>query len=169
MNGYIRLHRSITEWEWYGNANTFIVFVHCLLMANWKDGRFEGIEVPRGSFVTSINSLSKQTGLSIQAIRTALAHLKSTGEITVKSTHHFTVIHIENYALYQEDVENINKQATNEQQTINNNIKKKKRKKENNLTTTLEKVSEDCGKVDNEDLFNERVRRVLEDYGRKSN
>lgn len=38
---YIIIHRRIMDWEWYRNGNTFRVFMHCLLRANWKEGRFE--------------------------------------------------------------------------------------------------------------------------------
>ena len=33
MSGWIKLHRKITEWEWYSDANTFRVFMHLLLTA----------------------------------------------------------------------------------------------------------------------------------------
>ena len=67
-NGFILLYRQITEWEWYQNPNTFRLFLHCLLMANFTDGRFEGMEVKRGQFVTSLPNLAKQTKLSIQQV-----------------------------------------------------------------------------------------------------
>ena len=125
MNGHIRLHRSITEWEWYKNINTKVVFLHCLLKANWKDGRFEGKEVPRGSFVTSLKHLSLELGLSQQAIRTALDHLIETGEINKQTTNRFSLISVVNYDIYQIEQQTDNKQITNEQQTNNNNRRKK--------------------------------------------
>ncbi len=61
MSDYIKLSRKILDWDWYTDVNTCHLFLHMLLKANWKDGRFEGIEVPRGSLVTSTNKLSKET------------------------------------------------------------------------------------------------------------
>lgn len=118
-NGFILLHRKIVEWEWYQNPNTFRVFLHCLLMANFTDGRFEGNDIKRGQFVTSLPSLSKQTSLSIQQVRTALDHLKSTGEITDTSTSKYRVITVVKYDQYQIDNRQNNSQSTGEQQASN--------------------------------------------------
>ena len=118
-NGFILLHRKIVEWEWYQNPNTFRVFLHCLLMANFTDGRFEGKDIKRGQFVTSLPSLSKQTSLSIQQVRTALDHLKSTGEITDTSTSKYRLITVVKYDQYQVDNSQNNSQSTGNQQASN--------------------------------------------------
>lgn len=142
-NGFILLHRKITEWEWYSNPNTFRVFLHCLLMANFTDGRFEGQEIKRGQFVTSLPSLSKQTCLSVQQVRTALDHLKSTGEITDTSTSKYRVITVVKYDNYQDvnrqnnsqstgNQQASNSQSTGNQQQYNNNNKNNNEKKNNN-------------------------------------
>ena len=142
-NGFILLHRKIVEWEWYQNPNTFRVFLHCLLMANYTDGRFEGMDIKRGQFVTSLPNLSKQTRLSVQQVRTALDHLKLTGEITDYSTSKFRVITVVKYDQYQQDNRQNNSQstgeqqasnrrATGEQQQYNNNNKNNNDKKNNN-------------------------------------
>ena len=102
-NGYIRLHRKIMEWEWYSNINDRLVFIQCLLDANWKDGYFNGEVISRGSFPTSIEKLSGETGLTFSQIRTSLKHLKLTNNITIKSFRHFSIITINNYEKYQDD------------------------------------------------------------------
>ena len=118
-NGFICLYRQITQWEWYRNPNTFRVFLHILLMANFTDGRFEGKEVKRGQLITSLPNLAKQTSLSIQQVRTSLAHLKSTGEITDTATRHYRIITICKYNEYQIDNRQNNRQVTDNQQTAN--------------------------------------------------
>jgi len=134
-NGFICLYRQITQWEWYQNPNTFRLFVHCLLMANFTDGRFEGKEVKRGQFVTSLPSLAKQTSLSIQQVRTALAHLISTGELTDNSTPHYRIITVVKYNEYQQDNRQNNRQSTDNQQTSNRQStgNQQQYKKNNNL------------------------------------
>lgn len=107
MNGHIKIDRKILAWEWYKNINTKVLFFHLLLRANWKDGRFEGKEIKRGSFVTSVKSLSKETALTEDEIRTALKHLETTGEITKQTTNKNTVISIVNYDIYQDVPEQI--------------------------------------------------------------
>lgn len=62
VGGHIKIDRRILEWEWYSDINTCRVFIHLLLKANWKDGRFQGTEVPRGSLVTSYSSLEFTEG-----------------------------------------------------------------------------------------------------------
>jgi hypothetical protein len=99
--GYIRLDRKILEWEWYSDKNTKDVFIHCLLKANWKEGKFQGKKVERGSFITSISTLANECGLSPRSTRTALEHLKTTGELTIKSNNKYSVITVTNYDYYQ--------------------------------------------------------------------
>lgn len=101
MNGHILLNRKILDWEWWDDVNTYRLFTYMLLIANWKDGKFKGIDIPRGSFVSSISKLSMETNLTVDEVRTALKHLKSTGEITSKSHSKFTVFTVENYGKYQ--------------------------------------------------------------------
>lgn len=119
-NGYILLHRSLLDWEWYSNANTSRVFIHCLLKANWTDGRFEGIEVPRGSFVSSYGAMAEELNMSLQNVRTAISHLISTCELTSKGHAKFTVFTVVNYDSYQIQLTRsltINQQTTNKQLT----------------------------------------------------
>ena len=126
--GFILLYRQITEWEWYQNPNTFRVFLHCLLMANFTDGRFEGKEIKRGQFVTSLPSLADQTKLSIRQVRVALDHLIMTGELTNKSYTKFRVITVVNYDKYQSNDRQIDSQVTVKRQQYNNNNNNKKGK-----------------------------------------
>lgn len=149
MSGnYIKIDRKILKWEWWSDINTFRVFVFMLISAYWKDGQYKGIKIPRGSFPSSISELSKETNLTDNELRTALKHLRSTGEITSKSTNKFTVFTIKNYDLYQTINEQNNKQITNKSQAINklltNNILKEddKIKNERNSNGDLEEFFE---------------------------
>lgn len=128
--GYIKLDRKMLEWEWYHNTNTKVLFLHCLLKANWKEAKFEGVTIPKGGFVTSYPHLAKQTGLSVQQVRTALEHLKSTGELTVYPHAKFSVVIVNNYIQYQDDNTVVNSLSTGNQQAINS------------LSTTIEEEKE---------------------------
>lgn len=101
MVGYIKLHRKIKEWEWYDDANTFRLFIHCLIEANHKDKEWRGIQIKRGQFHTSIGSLSTQLKLSDKAIRLALDKLIKTKEVATKGASSGTMITICNYDNYQ--------------------------------------------------------------------
>lgn len=124
--GFITIHRQILDWEWYKDINTYRLFTHLLLNANFVDGRFEGNAIKRGQLVTSLPSLSSETGLSIQQVRTALSHLKSTGEITDNACSRYRIITISKYDDYQtptdestDNQQTTNRQSTDDQQTIN--------------------------------------------------
>ena len=101
MEGWIKLHRSLLDWEWYTNSNTKDVFIHIILKANYEDKKWQGIDVPRGSYITSYKNLAKELKLSVKQIRIALEHLKTTGEVTIKTTNKYTRITIENWEKYQ--------------------------------------------------------------------
>lgn len=98
---FIKLDRNILKWGWYKNANTFRLFVHLLLTANVKNGKFETIVVKRGQIATSQSKLAEQLGLSVKAVRIALEHLKRTGEVAVKTTSKYSIITIKKYNEYQ--------------------------------------------------------------------
>lgn len=101
--GWICLHRKMLEWEWYDDANATRLFIHCLLKANHGDKKWRGIEVKRGSFITSYDSLSKELGLTVKQIRTALTKLKRTSEVASKSNSQHTVLTVINYDQYQDE------------------------------------------------------------------
>ena len=110
LNGFVLLFRKFREWEWYTDTKTKSVFLELLLTANFKDGNFQGTPVPRGTVVTSIHHLAAALNLSDKEVRTALKHLKSTGEISVKTTSKFSIITVQNYCLYQ-DIDNQNEKS----------------------------------------------------------
>ena len=51
--GYIKLYRSVMNWEWYKNQNTKNLFYHCIMKANHQETKYQGITIPRGAFMTS--------------------------------------------------------------------------------------------------------------------
>lgn len=100
--GFLKIHRKIMQWEWYSDTNTFRVFFHLLLTANFEDKRWQGIEIKRGQLISSVESLAKSTSLTIKQVRLVLEKLKKTNEITIKTTNRFSIFTLTNYALYQD-------------------------------------------------------------------
>ena len=98
---YILIHRRIMNWEWYKDSNTFRVFMHCLLRANWRAGRFKSKQILPGQFVTSLERMSKETDLTVDKIRTAIKHLEITQEITHEKIPQGLIITIKNWSRYQ--------------------------------------------------------------------
>ena len=136
-SGWIKLHRQLLNWDWYDDINTFRLFVHLMLTANHKDNNWRGIEIKRGSRLTSLDKLSTETNLSVSKIRTAIKKLISTNEIASKSHSQHTVFTMINYDVYQGDDKHNDKPVTNESQTndkqIATNKNDKKEKNDNNL------------------------------------
>ena len=133
MSDYIKLYRSLLEWEWYKNINTKVLFIHMLLKANWKDGKFEGKVIPRGSFVSSLSKLSEETDLTIREVRTAILHLETSGELTIKRHSKYSIFTIKNYDLYQViDNQTTNKRHSVDIQTTTIEEKKEVKKERNN-------------------------------------
>ena len=119
---YVKLFRRILDWEWYEDTNTFRLFMHILLNANYTPSRYKGYDIPEGACVFGYHSWSKQLNLSIQQLRTALDHLKSTGEITIKSTNKFSIVTLENWELWQIAEGRPTSKSTNKQQTSNKQV-----------------------------------------------
>jgi biotin operon repressor len=143
MNGYVRAWRSLVDWEWYKDTNTKCLFLHLLLTANHSSGRWEGMAINPGQLITSSSALAKAIGLSRQNVRTALTKLKSTSEITIKSTNQYILITIEKWAFYQSDTplltSDLTIDSTSDQpatnQRLTTNKKDKKEKNEKNINT----------------------------------
>ena len=129
----------MVDWEWYGNVNTCMVFLHCLFKANWKPCKWQGIEIKAGQFVTSLPNMAKETGLSIQQVRTAINHLKSTGEITDKAYTKFRLITVNNWCRYQLDNRQPNSQPTDNQQTTNRQLTAIEEIKESNKERNIKR------------------------------
>lgn len=144
--GFIHLYRNILEWEWYTDINTKTLFIHCLLKCNFKDKKWRNILIKKGSFITSYNNLSKETGLSIQSVRTSLNKLKSTNELTIKSTNKNSLITITKWDLYNNTNTQTNNQLTNNQHATNTQLtttnKDNKDNKDNNENKYIEITEE---------------------------
>ena len=115
MNGnYIKIFRSLLEWEWWHDPNTCRVFIYMLLKANWSDKEWKGEVIKRGSFVSSIGKVAYDCDITIDQTRTAIKHLRNTKEITTVATSKNTVFTVVNYEKYQSDTKVNTKQDTSE-------------------------------------------------------
>lgn len=99
--GYVKLFRSIEKWEWYTDVNTTKLWIHCLIKANHRPMKWQGIIIETGQFVTSFAKLSKETGLSVKSVRVALNHLKTTNEVAHFGAREYSVITIIKWLDYQ--------------------------------------------------------------------
>lgn len=97
---WIKFYRKICDWQWYQDAKMVHLFVHLMLKASIMKGSDLS---DSWQLCTSLRILSKETGLSLQNIRTCIGKLQRTGEITFRTlpTHLQSIITICNSGSYQ--------------------------------------------------------------------
>lgn len=119
MGGWVKLHRDILSWEWWDEPAMVKAWLTILMLANSEDRKWHGQTVKAGSFVTSLGKLSASLGITIDRTRTVLSRLKATGEITVQTTSHFTLVSVNNWERYQANDEENPKPQSADNQTDN--------------------------------------------------
>lgn len=83
-NGFIKIHRSIMDWQHWGEPNVVVVFLTLLLNANHKRQWWQGLRCERGETFITIDTLAFITKLSRPTIIRILKVLEDSGEITRK-------------------------------------------------------------------------------------
>lgn len=106
-NSFVKLYRSLLDWEWWDDKNTTRLFMTLLLSVNWKEKQWHGMTIKAGSMFTSLESLAKKSGLTLSQTRTSLNKLKMTGEITSTIARKGQLVTIENWAKFQGGTEKI--------------------------------------------------------------
>jgi DNA-binding transcriptional MerR regulator len=141
MSGWIKIHRKFLDWQWFEKSEAVHLFIYLLLKANHKDSQWQGVDIKRGQFISSLGKISTDTGISLQSIRTLLNKFEKTNEIELKSTNKFTIVTICKYECYQDENEETNKQLTNKQQTTNKQLttNKNDKKEKNNKEVILDR------------------------------
>lgn len=143
---YIKLSTEICKWEWFTDGNMLKLWIYLLTNAQqFKETRYQGLVIQRGQVIIGRKKLAKELKMSEQQIRSCINRLKSTNEITTKSTNKYTLITIVKYDKYQTNLTDINqqnnqvlnqratnKQPTNNQQITTSNKDKREREKESN-------------------------------------
>ena len=99
---FIKLSDKIVDWEWFTDGNMLKVWIYLLVNAQqFSDTRYRGVDLKTGQLITGRKQISRDTGLSEMQVRTCLNKLKSTNEITIEATNHYSLITIVKYGLYQ--------------------------------------------------------------------
>lgn len=153
MSTYIKLFRDIQQWRWYTDGNTARVFVHILLNAKYKPTEYKGYTIEAGQCIFGRKKWAEDLNMSERQVRTAIEHLKSTNEITTKSTNKFTVITVvkwefwqmgEGYSTNKPTNNESNKRPTNDQQTTTyKEYKNTKNVKNTNLILSTPTINDD--------------------------
>ena len=134
MSGWIKLRRTLTEWEWYDDHNATRLLIHLLCSVNYEDKKWKGILVKKGSLVYSWESLSDKVFMSVQQCRTAMNKLEKSQEVTRYSTSKYQVVTLVKWEKIQllDSVDNKqpNNEVTSNQQGDNKQVTTTKERKE---------------------------------------
>ena len=122
QGGFVKIYRKMTEWEWYDDVNTKVVFLHILLKANWKEKKWHGEIIHAGEYKTTLPELCDELKLTPRNVRTALEHLKMSGAVTVRTTSKYRIITVNNWDEYQHS----DSQAADKGQTIDSETANKR-------------------------------------------
>jgi hypothetical protein len=96
----IVLKKGFREWEWYGDVNTTMLYLHLLLTANAEIKKWRGAELGIGKIVSNPRKLAIETGLSEGIVRSSLKKLCRTGYVTTKRYKGETVYHLPYFNSY---------------------------------------------------------------------
>lgn len=150
---WIKLHTKLLDWEWASCPETIALWIHILLRANYETKRWQGVEIPRGSLVTSLSKLALETGLSVSQIRTNLERLKATRCVTSQTTSRYTIISVCNYDSYQlneEFSDKVNDTLRDKQIAITSEYKPLKKESISKEILKKEKSQDVVGELANE-------------------
>lgn len=116
---WFKLYRGIldnTAWAQGSNIQR-VLMITLLAKAWWKPGKYiwagRVVHMQPGQLITTITELTELCNASIQTVRTALSNLEATGFLTCKSTNKGRLISIVNWAKYQQDNQETNRQDSN--------------------------------------------------------
>lgn len=120
-NGWIKLHRKLTQTVFYRKPAYLALWVHLLLSVNHEEGEFMWngavIKVKPGQFVTGRKQLSDQIGLALSSVEDILTFLEKIGKIRQQKTTKYRLITILKWDEYQNSD---NKPTTSRQQADTN-------------------------------------------------
>lgn len=100
MADWIRLPRSMFDWDWFDKPEMLSLFLYLLNNAKEKEVKHDGIVEHRGQFLTSLGKLSTIIGAGKQVVRTCLSKLIKMQLIEVNTERLYSIITICNYDEY---------------------------------------------------------------------
>lgn len=90
--GYIKLHRSILDWQYWDDHNTTRLLIYFLVSVNYEPKKWKGIDIKAGQLITSYDKISVSTGLTIKQIRRSIKLLVECNEVIQETASKFQSI-----------------------------------------------------------------------------
>jgi hypothetical protein len=99
--GFIKLHRSFLDWEWYSDNNTKALFLHLLLNAAYSVITWRGVELQPGQYAASIKEVARDLRLTEKEVRVAVSHLLKSNNVEVEGRTKYTIFSVQNWEKWQ--------------------------------------------------------------------
>lgn len=166
MSGWIKLHRSLLDWEWYDDINARILLIHLLISVNYEDKKWKGTLVKKGSMILSWSTLSLGCGLTIKQCRTAMKKLEDSGEVARQVASKWQVISLVKWEkLQQNDLDEGS--VLGKQKAVEGQAKGRQRAttKEYNNIKNIRSKEEDRGEPQKKDFNKKDFRKSLLELG----
>lgn len=135
--GWVKLHRKLLEWEWYGDAHMVHLLVHLLLTASHERKEYKGLTIKRGQLATTTKELSEALGTSRTSIWRRLKRLEMERFVELEVKQKETIITICKYDSYQENKKKSGTRGETKAKQSHNNRNNKKGRRSNEDNTSL--------------------------------
>ena len=119
--GFVKIYREYDERKWASDPVTLSTFIHCLWMARYEEGIYNGKIIPRGSFMISISKFAEKIGASQKAIRGAIERLTKDKVLVTRGANDGTMITICNYDSYYVSEESVGQTMGEQQASVETN------------------------------------------------
>lgn len=146
MEGFIKIHRQLSESKYGKNLELVGLFVHLLIKATHKDSFApDGTKLKAGQILTSQKSLSLEFGVERNKMRRMLKQLESEHQIEQQTSSRNSILTVVNWSKYQgsehqnEHQMNIKRTSNEHQMNTFKNVKNVKNVKKDNNTTQVSK------------------------------
>ena len=119
--GFVKLPREIVYWRWFSDPDVLRLYIFLLTKAAFKKTEYKNETLEAGQVLTGRKLLAEQLGINESKVRRLLEKLKSSGDISVKSTNKYSVITLLKWGETQKsDYFFAGKRPTTDQQLTNN-------------------------------------------------
>ncbi len=174
MSGYIKLFRSIVDWEFWDDHNTTRLLVYLLVSVNHEPKVWRGVEIKAGELITSYEKLATATGLTVSQVRRSLSCLEHDKQITRKTTNKHQAVTLVKWEELQIETKQNRRQkspktATTKEVYIStnvDNIQEDSSEKSHSLILWIEKNAPRVNQM-NEPFTIEQAEKVKQEYNAK--
>lgn len=157
--GYVKLWRKVFDSGIGREHTTFVVWVWLLCNVTRKPLNYivrgQMIRLEPGEIITGRKVIAANLYTTERAVRTALDHLQTWGNVAIRATKRFSIIKVVNWELYQETG------ILSGQQEVQETTKKRPR---NDQEATTKQECKEVKNVKNKDRATNRRRQIPTDF-----